>query len=734
MNQVVIYSTKINLDGSINYVFKYKMPSTFKGGFELSYSYDNVNYIFGKYRPDIALKSLGRTDKESEYTYRYDGNTMFNYTLVPSDNKPGSKIYFKLKAITSDRSVSNYVSVVEAFTPPDVPSNVKVIQESDFSSISWTEPKYADANKSITRIRLRKYNLTPINFKLDSGILYSDDITIGEYYVVHDHAKISFWHGKATTQGQFDLASTIIKDSSDVYTVDTPVSKYNINLFKLDTENYIELAQFEPTFKSSKLTTYRDQAIAHKHLVAYGLICETPDALVHSETYLPSLNIDLSKVSPMWRSLDKSNTNFIKSLTWRRFKSALVGDVFYDKNYWTLPYTSKQKTSLIGWVGVAYSLVDIFVNGKLFDTVTSNEYGEFEFKYNFIPSDTKIYVQARSQNNVKFSNKSAVITVRAKQIYTHFAAISTVLNTLRSSQTSLRDMYSIDKCSVTDLNDIHARKVGLSLTGDEDPEIFRKFVKYCNILYLYMGYESAYSLYRTMCLALLKDICDVKFLYNSDAEETQSVGVNSIIHTFNDAQQVSEIKRKRYLYGVAAKSLNAYGVEEETSPTWLTIDNRWYPAEEYYKPINIIEWDLVPKALSYTIYKQEIGSLSRDYVTSEVAKVWETKETFVVDLGNLDSHGSGEYAIPYNASEIDSPKNVRSVGHYLLGTYKNLLKKGNHFTILVFMKGDTVLPGYIRDRLIFILNIIVPSHQLFTFVEANDTGVKIFNKKGLQIK
>jgi hypothetical protein len=717
------------------YVFSFKKMSGFLGGYEISYSYDNVVFTHGEYRPDLALKSSGRDEAASIFTYSIDDTVFFDMDLSNDVLIPGKAIYFKMTAFSTDRKRILYSDVIKTYTVPEVASGsntyLDVIHGEKSISISWKDLEYTSPkHEDIHKIEVLKFSTSALKIKsLTGSTIYSEDIIASKYYLVHDYVYNSFWQVIASEDGSISLSSNLIQDVSHVYTVDNPVSLYNIKLYTIDPDG-ITIGSVSPSKISGLIMSVSDFTICHNSIIVYGVKYVMPDDETHSISYYPVFHRELSKAVPVWRTLEKSNTPLLKSLTWKRLKSVLIDKNYYNKDYWAIPY-SENKFSLIGYIGINDCLVDIFINDTLYTTVTSNKFGEFEFKYRFGIETTKLTVQVRSQNNEVFTIFSSPIFIQAYHIYTHFAVLSTQYNSIRASQIEIKNKLSIDTCTVQDLRDIYAPRIGIDLVGNEDVSTFRKFIKLSNLMYQNIGYKIAYDQLKSMFETLVPGIDSVQCIDNAELEEAYTTGIDMVIHQFNMDGAISPIVRKKYVYGVSAKRISKSGTIEETDPTEIIVDNRWMPDYEYYHPINILSWSKVDYASSYVIYKgvcDDNSNLNRLLFT----KVFETTSTFYVDAGVIPQD-LNVTPIPYNSTVMVSPKNVKSLNHLTPGSYENLLKKPYYFTIIVYMKGDEVLPQYILDRLIYLLNIITPSEQFFSVIVANNLGTQIYNKKGIRL-
>lgn len=735
INDLTLFSVT-NTDEGTKYTFSFKRPATFLGGYELVYSYNAVEYIFACFKPDIKLKSYGKSGADTEFVRELNGIIYFDYVLPTSSIINGHKILFKVNGYSTDRSVTFSSNIINTYTTPSSPIGedifIGVTQYVNTIKVSWLDVDYAnDMNKDIKRVDVKKHTLTNIGItKLESDMLYSASIAEGNFYVVYDYKYNSFWRCRASSAGKIQLSNNLIENRSHVYTVDRPIDMHNLKLY-LVSDNCLVIGSVEPSHVTGQKFEVFDNAIANDSIVAYSVNYIMPDEQVFTSDVSPILLNNLNNIVPSWRLLEKSNTPLLKSLTWKRLKNALVDKNYYDKSYWAIPYSDSMQYSLIGFIGVANCLVDIFINKTLYTTVTSNDYGEFELKYKFPLESVSIYVQARSKDNTLFSKIGHEVTIRAYYVYSALAVLSTEFNKIRAEQHAYLNKLSIDSCSAQDIRDIYTPQVGFDLIGDESIEVYRSFVKKALILYSYIGYEKAYQYFTDMFTELVPSVDRVEYFKNASFEDSYITGKTFIPIKFKVDDIANPISRKKYIYGVSALRINSANQIEETSPARIIVDNRWMPTSGMGVLSNILTWDRVNQAQSYAIYRGEYDA-SFSFEELLFSRIAEIKGNTFVDMGDLTQNQS-QRPFEFNSTIMDSPKNVQCLNNITLHTYGNLLKKPYYYTIIVYMKGDAALPAYLISRLISILNIITPAEQFYTVIIANNSSVSLYNKQGTKL-
>ena len=721
------------LNGYTEYTLSFIKPSGFLGGYEVYYSFDGAEFYFGAFRPDLDLQLYGRA-LTSDFTSTIDGRTIFTFTILDSDMIPGSAINIRIRALSIYKEYSEFSRSVVTYSYPSQPTtdlfsnNLKVVAKQEGVTLMWNNLDFTSySNKDVADITISKNIMQELPIQTYSNnIVYNSTIAVGDLICVYDYVNKSIWYGAATAPGQLDLSSTLVSEYSHVYTLESPPFFYNLKMYRPSPQSIV-ISKSAVTKVSGSELTYFDPTIPYDNIVLYTVTYSMPDESISTSISLPLQFTDLSATTPTWRPLEKSNTAILSSTTWKKLKKVLIDKNYYDQNYWAIPYAETQKYSLIGFVGIADCLVDIFVNDTLHTTTSTGEYGEFEFLYKFPKTTTVIKYQARTKNNFYFSTFSIPISVRTYHLYSYFAALSTEYNKLRQKQFLNKDKISIDSCDSTAFADIYAPLVGYSRYATESISDYRGFVRETYRIYNNIAYEKSLSDLISLFTSNVSDIDSVDLKMSAEFEESQTLSINYISCLYADIN----MPRLKYRYYVSAFKADSLNNKQETSPAIIDVDTRWWPTIGDYRGYNVLTWSRVSGADHYIIYR---GQYSSDGVITEddMVKLIETTQTMFVDTG-VSYPSSNERPVLYNASVMETPANLKNTSHLLLGSYENLLKKPYYFTIFIYMKGDTVLPQYLIDRFNYILKTITPAEMFYHVIISNNSSVSVYNKRGIKV-
>jgi hypothetical protein len=229
-------------------------------------------------------------------------------------------------------------------------------------------------------------------------------------------------------------------------------------------------------------------------------------------------------------------------------KKSLADKNYYNKEYWTVPYSQTEKYSFIGHVGVAFLSVDVYVDGVFNRTLETNAYGEFEFLYAVELHPTQLHFQARTKDSLYFTGASAPLQVQGNIIYSWFAAISTQMNSLRTQQQQLRSYIGIDTCPTEELNRIYSPYVGFERFADELSDSFRMFVKSAFQIYNGIGYEDGLGSFKNLLEQRIDGIDHIDIYTKASYEEGAVSGMTSFIYPYDG----EGLTRTKYVYRITA--------------------------------------------------------------------------------------------------------------------------------------------------------------------------------------
>jgi hypothetical protein len=629
--------------------------------------------------------------------------------------------------------MSDFSPDILSYIKPDKLQNIisnsplKITVGQDNIDIYWNDLDYSNRlHKDVTNISVFKSEMIEVGISdLNNNILYSSSIIAGQPIAIYDSTRKSMWSGIASTSGSIDITDLLLSEYSHVYTLSSKPFRYNLRCY-IKSPDILKISDIVPTYETGKSFHTTDSNAVKDSVILYEVRYEVTSKDTYTSNYTPIFSYGLETSFPVWRPLEKSNTSILKSVYWKKLKSVLTDANYYDKDYWTLPYSANEEYSIIGFIGVSNVFVDIFISDTLYQTLLTNEYGEFEFKYKFTKVPVNLTYQARTQDNKVFSAKSALITIQTNYIYTHLAIISSEVNSIMQDLLEIKSKTTIENCPAKYINDVYGLFAGFTRYANEDLDLYKQFVIGVYKIYNSIGYLQGLDQVRTLFTTLLPDYIDnIEYLSNASFEDVGRSGFDMVsVHS-----ESMKIERKKYLYRVSAARV-VDGAIEETDTTEIIVDNRWWETTTDFGYC-VICWNACDYAQYYNIYRgiySEEGAIDENSITKLVS----VTDTFFIDTNSVV--GSSEVLAPmYNATSMIKPQKIRHYNYIFMNAYKNLLKKPNYFTIIVFMKGNVYLPDYLIKRLQAILNTITPSEQFYNLIICNNVQSDAYNKLGVLI-
>jgi hypothetical protein len=721
----------VRYSGYVTYTLSFIKPVAFLGGYELKYSFDNALYTYGIFRPDYNLQAYGRS-ATVDFTKDINGRTIFEFSLMSADTIPGSKLYLKILCQSIYGEYSYDIPSIVSYTQPSVPAvivdNMQLLVDYQYNKVnlSFLDLDYSSGkNKDLQSIDIGKILVEEIPITdFTNYIIYSNEIFIGDHIVIHDYVKKSIWYGVAYVNGSISLSGFLLADYSHVYTVDSPPFRYNLRAYK-STDIEINLYSETPSHVSSTNIKYTDTVVIKDSMVIYRIKYTMPDSTIYTSIATPIFMQDINSLTPMWRSLEKSNTPMLSNVTWKKIKSTLVDSNYYDKNYWTLPYSENEKYSLIGFCGISDCFVDIYLNNTLYTTLTSTQYGEFEFLYKYPKSTSYIIVQVRTKDNLYTSIQSSELTINTSYVYTFFSTISGEHNLIRQNQVFNNNKINIDSCDSSSFLDIFSPMVGFNQYASENITSYKQFVKGVYKVYNNIAYNQGMFDLMNLFKSTITSIDNIVFLNNAQFEEVQITDVNFLLCKYNDIH----LARKKYRYYITAVKFETNMQKQETSPTIIDVDCRWWPLD-HFKGHVALSWERSTYATKYYIYRGEFGVNSKIEETS-ITKLIETEYPYFVDIGEPTD---GLTIAPlFNSTIMLPPATITNYSFLTVNSYKNLLKKPYYFNILINMVDDSILPDYLNQRFLTVLKNITPSEMFYHVIISNNSSVSVYNKSGIKV-
>jgi hypothetical protein len=691
-----VYS--IELDGDATKItFKFIKPSGNIGGYYLYASSTGFSYIHISTRIDAL-------HPQTEYDNTYDdiaGYTYYEYT-TPSTYYDGKLLYFGIVAISESRELSVMSSIETVYTYPSKPSNLFVVYDGITTDLTWDELDFTE-NRNSTFLNYNIYRdlavvLNGSTYDSDYGKMYNDSFTVGKYIWIFDIFKRVQWFGAVTTEGEFPIDATTkltgYSDNSESYTI------------VLDNLKVFEEYDSPTLLGTSSTGYYNDSTIEFNKYYIYHIKSVALDSRISNPVKFKCYTIDTTESYPYLRSVENSSTGLLQNPYWRKLKNVLIDANYYDKTAFALPYSANTTYNLKGYLGVSNCKLDVFINGIINYTTSTGQYGEFNINYAFHKGTTEVTLQARDQNNIKFSMKSSPHRIRTYNIYTWFSMLGQQYSEMDTEILAQISDVSIDLCRYSYFEDKFSPFVELYKQGDEDDTKFINIASEVFKAYEYVAFGKSLTMALDAFQANVDEFDHYEIYYHNSlyGSGTEKIGLNFIC-------TAPSLPRDNYYYGVSC----ATSTGEETSVSILRADRRWWP--ETYDGYNILMWDYMPTAEFYNIYR---GSTSTGlcYLGSTFGNTY-------VD-GNYNTLDIGRTPILWNFTDMDEPANFEFYRDNFLLRFFERRKKINKFIIILYALGTSEIPEIQITRIRQIMYKMIPPELLYTILHTNDTTTVIY--------
>lgn len=659
------------------------------GGYYLYKSEDSITYTMCKFRVDDRIQS-----SEDDQTTSSNGLTYFEYTSDPTD--VGKSLYFYIIVVSVISELSVECTPILASVYLSSVSNVIASYNSKHTTITWSGLDTTNGkNSTFSYYRIVKRRCQevyqPVVFE-DESFIFDSGYQLGKYGLVKDIWATSTWFGRITDRGKMYLNdSTLlsnISDASDNYIW----KEHNLKM-------YVE-GDTDLLVGTTTNTTYSDMAIEYDSIYIYSVYaCNASDEESIKVGY-PVTVTNLAELVPTMRSVGNMENTFIRSPYWADLKKSLIGDTYYDKSEFALPYFVNEHYVFKGYLGVANCVINIYINNILSSTTTTDIYGVFKVVLLLPVGNTEIYVTAINSDGDIISHRSNLLQVNTYNIYTNFGVLGQEFKEIESAIQEIQDSIDITKCSYRMFEMKYSPLIDLYKSGSEDETIFKNLAKCIFKAFQNVAFEQGLVDLLDGFKTHLVAIDDYEIIFNHELYRTKQTELSFV------SSDTGVVVRDKYYFGVS--SIGTAG--EESTPSIIKVDTRWWP---YGFSSNLIfMWDSMKNAVSYNIYK---GTSS-----TNLGLLCTTQVTYLVENGM----GAPNYSHPpktYNYSGLAKPTNFRNFTNSKVLERKFGFRKGTWIHIIIYMKGTTTLPIYQTDRIQTYVAKLVPPEIRYSIIICNNT-------------
>ena len=688
-------------------VLKFDIHTGEIGGYWLYKSTDGgITYE----RDSFKIDSTILTESGGTKTYNDDTYTYFSYSFVEDDY--GRELFFYIVAISTVWEESEISNVASVYTTPNSPDNFEVVFDNFDVVLSWNAPSTTNGkNVAISNYAIYRGTYHSIGKgTITDNILYNSLLSIGNKYLIMDKQKKSMWAGTVDTDGEVTLSSenaSSIFDTSEDYTTTAD----SIEIFKYGEDS--ELIAYTTD------TTYIDTTFIKNMIYLYSISVIGYENNYSNLTYQYLLTPDLKGVSPYLRYVGNSANTFLNSKYWRIFRDRLIDKNYYNKSQFDIPYLSNETYNFKGYVGVANCKLDVFINGTIYRTSLTDNYGNFEFNASLSKGESLIQLQARDRKNISFSSKSNRYKINTVNIYTFFAALgkeyTDIWTEILAQQTdnSFTDgRYLAVESRVSPLLEIYK-------DVSEEDEDFRTIITAIYNCYIYVGFNEALIMLLDAIRDYSSEIDSYAIFYNNSFYDP--IVTNKMPIVSGHQTTSTGLVRAKYWYAVTSYSTDG----EESDATIIPCDSRWWPIydnnfpNDEYKGFNVLQWDEAPGVELYKVYKyvghEYSSAIDFDYITTTFGNLF-------VDTGNVPVDAN-DYPPPYNITNLEKPSNLRVIRNVNITNQFMVLLKRNWLNIFVYAIDDMEIPQFQIDRIINVCRDVIPLEIGYDVVIANDTSV-----------
>lgn len=671
------------------------------GGYYLYGSSTGLLYFFLDGKTDASH----RKDLDISTWDDFDGYTHFEYTLSDPTYQ-GRILYFYIEAVSTLLEPSIPSNIVAVSSYPQIPDNFFCLYDSYETDLSWDSIDFIDGrNSDFSHYSIYKnYMVDVYNTTMTDTVLYNTDFTVGKAVWIRDTFKKSDWFGEITTEGEFDLEDSKRTEYSASYD-DSILDNFQIKLE----------ADSDVLFANTTSTGFVDTYFTKRDFILYKLQSVTSTGAVSSFAKFPVYCYELTDISPYLRQPLNSSTGLLNNEYWVKLKNALIGNTYYEKGTFSVPYSATETFNFKGFLGVSRCLVDFYLHGIYHSTTSTGIHGEFEFNHLFPKGETQIYIQARDRDNVVFSQISGTYSIKTLNIYTAYSIWGDQYKAVNNEATAMISDLDFSKIRYSSFTDQIQPLIELYKYADEDTDDFITMSYEIFRMFEYVSYDESLYILLDAIKAATANFDHYELYFNNRYFRTSRTGFD-YVHRFYDRYTDVEggVFRSKYYYGVT--SLTSTG--EESDATIILVDDRSWPV---YRDINVLMWDYVPHIPLYNIYR---GTSPDDLYFVDTAS-----GNVYIDYGTFNPDPM-KAPPAYNFTDYDPPSTVSRYINTKFTHVDMFFRNRYYLQILLYAVDNTTIPQYQLDRILFYLKKVIPPELKYTVIVSNDTSVQQIHPLG----
>lgn len=605
------------------------------------------------------------------------GYTYISYTNSDSTDF-GKNSYFKVKKVDFDTNESSDSNVIEVESFCTTVTSISSVYEPDRITVTWDAITNTSTGQTSTGVNNIFQDYTLVRAELEGHTKSTPDTIVSEVTptenqltVTLDQARTGLFRIEYDSwvweKAVFDSSSFTITNS-DLTSFSSTELKYEdvapTLVYVFHSNNFVTIADTTDTeaIDTSFSATGKRYIYA---VVTNGITLSNTSfisyAIVHAVAPL--------ETKPFLLKFDIQDSTLLNGTYWRRLKDAIVDKNYYNKDYYAIPYTENDFT-ISGYAYLAYSSVDIYLNGRFDRTLTTTSTGFFNLTYTPLKGKNTLHFRLRIDNQVSSTTK---ITLYTYNIYTHFHVMGQELDTLDEEIENVDDDFFIDTVRNSLIYDNFGSLVGLKKQSVESYSQYRSLVKALTNAQLSYGYRSA-----------IYDICDAFSDYSDKYEVYEHDShLNTYKPDININTSSGYLPRANYYYGITAETSTG----GQTSYTEINFDKRWWPINTSSGVI-ALTWDKVADASYYNIYRKKEGE---DYQF-----LIKTSYNIFCDTGIIESQAIEPPT--YNFTRINTPTSLKEIDtDMMLDTYFMLSSKTG--VTIMFYTDVSPFPTYVINRM-----------------------------------
>lgn len=700
--------------------FSFIKGNDFESGYEFHFISGEEDKILNRY---IDATDLIHIDDRETAILEVNGRKVFSYRFFPSDIVFGRLWSFYLRVFYKDRETSSipYNTQFLNFRAPIDQINDFVAHYDGFNmAFEWSVPSLDEVTieYDIEQAEMRQTQRYSIIGQATSGVIFSSpDIAVTDFVVVHNILTNTYWSGIATSNTVFEIDNLNIFNSIEFFNY-TAYDFVNYDVFITKSSDY---KKFRSIRKQSFSGSDKFLFPSNNKMFSFRLLPKGSDVPLYSNVVF-GRSFDITNRQALPYPIYESKDSLYGNQYFIGLRNLLVDENYYNKETYALPYKENldgNVYSLAGYTGTSNSIVELYLDGQLYQTVWSDKKGEYVFQFNSDKKTFEIQIIAYLDNRLKQFvpyERSILTKIYA---YTHFGILAQKSVDLSNHFKSLIDQLSIKRCSYENLVNYYAAFIGLSPGFQDTQEEFREQIEFLFPV-MYNNTNPGNNLFMTTIMDFYSsrnyNILDYYYFDKSDIMNNSYNAMHLENSLFHD---VGRLGKNRYKYFVTAESKNNPGIE--SYPAILEVDYRIFegPDSENY-PAICMQWDVSGKTddIYYNVYRQVNNN--RIYLLAQTDGI-----AFIDDGKKIEV----EKEFPtFGYCDINYIRNLRFVGNNTVNEW--LLYKYSYNLLMLVIYEDQRFPikDSVKSRIDFILRSQVPAEKYFVikYIQENVIGPTMY--------